>query len=93
MVFLRALLVAIWAATSTVSAAPSAYANYPIVTLDSGTFIGTTANGTNRFLGIPFAQPPCVVDFGLALHPSWLTLQPTELVACASVCPKRLIPT
>ncbi|KAH9970734.1 carotenoid ester lipase precursor [Lactifluus volemus] len=30
----------------------------PIVTLDSGSFIGTTSNGINNFLGIPFAQPP-----------------------------------
>ncbi|KAF8272611.1 Alpha/Beta hydrolase protein [Lactarius quietus] len=58
MVFLRALLVAIWAVTAPVSAAPSTHSDYPIVTLDSGTFIGTTANGTNKFLGIPFAQPP-----------------------------------
>ncbi|KAH9970732.1 carotenoid ester lipase precursor [Lactifluus volemus] len=30
----------------------------PTVTLDSGSFIGTTSNGINSFLGIPFAQPP-----------------------------------
>ncbi|KAF8261992.1 carotenoid ester lipase precursor [Lactarius quietus] len=30
----------------------------PIVTLDKGGFTGTTANGINKFLGIPFAQPP-----------------------------------
>ncbi|KAF8264075.1 carotenoid ester lipase precursor [Lactarius quietus] len=30
----------------------------PIVTLDNGEFTGTTANGINKFLGIPFAQPP-----------------------------------
>ncbi|KAF8261989.1 Alpha/Beta hydrolase protein, partial [Lactarius quietus] len=30
----------------------------PIVTLDKGEFTGTTANGMNKFLGIPFAQPP-----------------------------------
>lgn len=32
----------------------------PTVTLDNGTFTGVTdvATGTNKFLGIPFAQPP-----------------------------------
>ncbi|KAH9970733.1 carotenoid ester lipase precursor [Lactifluus volemus] len=30
----------------------------PTVTLDSGSFTGTTSNGINNFLGIPFAQPP-----------------------------------
>ena len=68
MVFLRALLVAVWIATATVSASPSTHTTYPIVTLDNGTFVGTTANGTNKFLGIPFAHPPSVVDYGSA-HP------------------------
>jgi acetylcholinesterase len=58
MAFLRSLLVAVWIATATVLASPSTHAPYPIVTLDKGTFIGTTANGTNKFLGIPFAHPP-----------------------------------
>ena len=30
----------------------------PIVDLDVGPFRGTTANSTDIFLGIPFAQPP-----------------------------------
>ncbi|KAI0655443.1 carotenoid ester lipase precursor [Cubamyces menziesii] len=30
----------------------------PTVQLDQGTFIGTTDGTTNKFLGIPFAQPP-----------------------------------
>ncbi|KZV64422.1 alpha/beta-hydrolase [Peniophora sp. CONT] len=30
----------------------------PVVDLDIGPFRGTTANGTDIFLGIPFAQPP-----------------------------------
>jgi hypothetical protein len=69
MAFLRSLLVAVWIATATVLASPSTHAPYPIVTLDKGTFIGTTANGTNKFLGIPFAHPPSVVDFSLAHRP------------------------
>ena len=69
MVFFRALLVPVWVATATVLASPLTDSTYPIVTLDKGTFIGTTANGTNRFLGIPFAQPPSVVDFGSAHRP------------------------
>lgn len=30
----------------------------PTVTLDSGTFAGTTSGSVSQFLGIPFAQPP-----------------------------------
>ncbi|KAH8999622.1 carotenoid ester lipase precursor [Lactarius hatsudake] len=58
MVFFRALLIAICAATTTVSASPTTYATPPIVTLDIGKFIGTAASGVNKFLGIPFAKPP-----------------------------------
>ncbi|KAN0124156.1 Alpha/Beta hydrolase fold [Lactarius tabidus] len=58
MVFLRALLVPLWLITATVFASPSTDSTGPVVTLDKGTFIGTTANGTNSFLGIPFAHPP-----------------------------------
>ncbi|KAF8264822.1 carotenoid ester lipase precursor [Lactarius quietus] len=52
------LLVTSWVATTTIFASPSALTTCPTVTLDEGTFIGTTANGTNKFLGIPFAHPP-----------------------------------
>ena len=62
MTFLRAAVIAICAATATVSAAPTTYTTPPIVTLDEGTFVGTFANGVNEFLGIPFAQPPSVID-------------------------------
>ncbi|KAI9434682.1 Alpha/Beta hydrolase protein [Lactarius indigo] len=41
-----------------VSAAPTTHATPPIVTLDRGKFTGTTADGVNKFLGIPFAKPP-----------------------------------
>ncbi|KAI9457440.1 carotenoid ester lipase precursor [Lactarius psammicola] len=58
MVLLRALLIAVCTATATVSAARTIYATPPIVTLDKGKFIGTTVNGINKFLGIPFAKPP-----------------------------------
>ena len=30
----------------------------PTVTLDNGTFMGTTSGSVSQFLGIPFAQPP-----------------------------------
>ena len=42
-----------------VRAAPSAQ-TAPAVTLDQGTFVGATdtLTNTNKFLGIPFAQPP-----------------------------------
>jgi acetylcholinesterase len=58
-------LLAFCAAASTVLAT-SPPPNGPTVTLDQGTFIGTTANGTNQFRGIPYAQPPSVVDRGSA---------------------------
>ncbi|KAI9454054.1 Alpha/Beta hydrolase protein [Lactarius psammicola] len=59
MASLRVSLVAICAAAATVLAATTPLPSAPpIVTLDRGTFIGTTANGLNKFLGIPFAQPP-----------------------------------
>ncbi|KAI9454051.1 carotenoid ester lipase precursor [Lactarius psammicola] len=59
MAFLRALLVIICATTAIVLATPTVHAaTCPIVTLDKGTFIGTTVDGVKKFLGIPFAQPP-----------------------------------
>ena len=64
MAFLRASLVSICAATATVLATSTTHVICPIVTLDKGMFIGATANGINKFLGIPFAQPPSVVHFG-----------------------------
>ena len=70
MASLRVLLVAICAAAATVFAAytptpPTA----PTITLDKGLFTGATANGINKFLGIPFAKPPSVVNFGSAVCP------------------------
>ncbi|KAH8989912.1 carotenoid ester lipase precursor [Lactarius hatsudake] len=59
MASLRVSLFAICAAVATVFAATLPItSSSPIVKLDKGTFVGTTANGTNKFLGIPFAQPP-----------------------------------
>ncbi|KAH9038800.1 alpha beta-hydrolase [Lactarius pseudohatsudake] len=61
MASLRVSLFAICAAAATVlAAAPpiTSAGSSPIVKLDKGTFVGTTANGTNKFFGIPFAQPP-----------------------------------
>jgi hypothetical protein len=77
MTFLRAKLFTLCTATAIVLAAPSptTYATPPIVTLDKGTFIGTSNNGVNAFLGIPFAQPPSVVDVRSALCLLWLTRQ------------------
>ena len=35
-----------------------ATAESPKVTLDSGVIVGTEVDGVDRFLGVPFAQPP-----------------------------------
>ncbi|KAI0298097.1 carotenoid ester lipase precursor [Multifurca ochricompacta] len=56
--WLQASLIIICTAITTVLAAPAMPATNPTVTLDNGTFTGTTSNGVNKFLGIPFAQPP-----------------------------------
>ena len=64
MVFFQDLVVAVLVATATVLASPSTYTTPPVVTLDDGTFVGNTVNGTNVFLGIPFAHPPSVLDLG-----------------------------
>ncbi|KAH9073423.1 carotenoid ester lipase precursor [Lactarius deliciosus] len=54
----KATLLIICTATATVLATPTIHATCPVVTLDGGTFIGTTAGDVNKFLGIPFAKPP-----------------------------------
>ena len=68
----RALLATICAAITAGLASPTRHPTGPIVTLDGGTFTGTTANGTNRFLGIPFARPPSVVSICSPPCPPWL---------------------
>ncbi|KAI0044198.1 carotenoid ester lipase precursor [Auriscalpium vulgare] len=40
------------------AASPAGGAASPTVTLDNGTLIGIAFGGVNKFLGIPFAQPP-----------------------------------
>ncbi|KAI0298090.1 Alpha/Beta hydrolase protein [Multifurca ochricompacta] len=55
---LQASLIIICTVITTVLAAPAMPATNPTVTLDNGIFTGTTSNGVNKFLGIPFAQPP-----------------------------------
>jgi len=63
MVFsVQTLLAAIYtAAIITVSATPTTPSTPHIVTLDQGTFTGTTSDSVVKFLGIPFAQPPSVL--------------------------------
>ncbi|KAH8983924.1 Alpha/Beta hydrolase protein [Lactarius akahatsu] len=58
MVFLQALLFIICAAIAIILAPTTKHTTRPIVTIDKGKFLGTTAGGVNKFLGIPFAKPP-----------------------------------
>ena len=62
MVLLQGFLVAVLVTTATILASPLTYTLSPIIMLDDGTFVGKTVNGTNMFLGIPFAHPPSVLD-------------------------------
>jgi acetylcholinesterase len=43
-----------------VAGSPAARAP-PSISLNGGTFVGTSGNGVQKFLGIPYAQPPCVL--------------------------------
>lgn len=58
--FFAPLLSAVIAAPSP---SPGPRSLVPTIKLDNGTFTGTTdaLTGTNRFLGIPFAQPPWAI--------------------------------
>ena len=62
MVVIHTFLFSVWVAITTVFVSPSTDSTCPVVVLDKGTFVGKTANGTNKFLGIPFARPPSVLD-------------------------------
>ncbi len=99
MASLRTLLIAICAAIATVVATPTmrSTTSSPIVTLDRGEFTGTTSDGVNKFLGIPFAQPPSVVYAGFSSLSSLTDPpnrpSPTVLATCASVYPRHLAPT
>ena len=44
-----------------VAAVPTAKRASPSIQLDGGTFVGTSDGTVDKFLGIPFAKPPCVV--------------------------------
>ena len=78
---LRAYLVTLCAAIAAVSVIPTIRAT--TVQLDNGTFIGTTSNGVNKFLGIPFAQPPCVTSlwwYNLSSSTDLAHISPTNSV-------------
>ncbi|KAI0265664.1 carotenoid ester lipase precursor [Gloeopeniophorella convolvens] len=55
---LQRSLIAFCGVTTTVLAGPTIRSSGPTATLDNGTFVGTSSSGVNKFLGIPFAQPP-----------------------------------
>jgi para-nitrobenzyl esterase len=54
-IWLAALLAVTFASPISVSASPSIP---PLALTESGIVVGTTANGVNEFLGIPYATPP-----------------------------------
>ena len=91
MSFFRVLLVALYASAATdLATSPPVPPTTPIVTLDQGKFIGTTVGSVNKYLGIPYAQPPSVVDFVLVLNPlatnlpnrqSWKSALPSSQLA------------
>ena len=62
----------------------------PTVTLDNGTFTGTASGNVSRFLGVPYAQPPWVLNW----HSFALKLIPRFLVwaICATAFPKHFHP-
>ena len=41
-------------------ALPAAKRAAPSIQLDKGTFVGSSDGTVDKFLGIPFAKPPCV---------------------------------
>ncbi|KII91038.1 hypothetical protein PLICRDRAFT_554187 [Plicaturopsis crispa FD-325 SS-3] len=53
-----ALLLSALLQSGIVAATPLARASAPTITLDDGTFTGTTDGNTDKFLGIPFAEAP-----------------------------------
>ena len=71
-------LVAFCATTAVLATSSTVQPTSPIVTLDQAEFKGTTANSTNKFFSIPYAQPPSVVDCVSALCP--LADPPTDRV-------------
>ena len=90
--FLWPSLAILCAVISTISANPTTGAT--TVTLDNGAFIGSTSHGIAQFLGIPFAQPPCVSALSPIPYLSSLIrpiyYQHTVLVTYVSVFPKSL---
>ena len=70
-----------------VAAVPLVERAAPTVTLDGATFTGVTSGTHTKFLGIPFAQPPCVLpvvrprsssEFNLVLA-TYVTVYPRQL--------------
>ncbi|KAA1472212.1 carotenoid ester lipase precursor [Dentipellis sp. KUC8613] len=55
---LQAALAALLLVVGPADALPTTRASGPTVQLDNGTFIGQASGKVNKFLGIPFAQPP-----------------------------------
>lgn len=51
-------LAVLWTCTTPVDAIPTSKRASTTIKLDDGTFTGTTTGKIDKFLGIPFAQPP-----------------------------------
>ncbi|TFY81774.1 hypothetical protein EWM64_g2237 [Hericium alpestre] len=58
MFFLRASTIFAILTAHAAVAAPTSRAAIPTVELDNATFVGQASGSVNKFLGIPFAQPP-----------------------------------
>ncbi|EMD39501.1 hypothetical protein CERSUDRAFT_111813 [Gelatoporia subvermispora B] len=72
-------------------AAPSSRSLVPTVTLDQGTFVGVTDGTTDKFLGIPFAQPPTgPLRFQLP-QPNSPYNGTHEATAFGSACPQQAL--
>ena len=71
-------------------ALPAAKRAAPSIQLDDGTFVGSSDGTVDKFLGIPFAKPPCASPFEYYSYRPQLTFYIYAFVGrgtCASTSP------